>query len=364
MEIITQSMLFLLESLKNIVGGYGWAIIALTILVRIALWPVSKSQMKSMKMMQQLQPKMKLLQERHKNDPQKLQVEMMKVYKEYKFNPLSGCLPMLVQLPIFFGLYWAISNPHFMTSADPTFLNFIHLKSTGIISHAGPSHDGRMSVSQNSGGGLFGFGKDNLVSDAKVIVSLNNGATFEHNVPNVGEAITVTPKEIHPGVPLQISTSFKQLGLTEYQGLTKELQLSVVNNATHEMEKVTFQPGASTSTMSTTLETASGKTTLHADVLVLIVIFALTMVATQRMMSSQSTAMGNAQQQQLMNMMPLMFTILLFFFPIPSGVLLYMDTNSLFQIFQTWVFNRSDKTGSPESTPPSERILDIKPDTP
>jgi YidC/Oxa1 family membrane protein insertase len=360
-DLISQSMLFLLESLKHIVGNYGWAIIVLTLLVRFALWPVSRSQMRSMKMMQDLQPKMKMLQERYKTDPQRLQMEMMKLYKEYKFNPLGGCLPMLVQLPIFIGLYWAISNPHFMAGDDPTFLNMIHLKHTGVVSHAGKSFDGQMSLSSESGG-FLGMGKDHIIASPDMTVSLLNGTTVEKKIPNANKALDITPKELQAGIPIQITSSYNQLGLQDYAGFVKTIQLNVVNTSTKEMEQVTFSPTDKTMPLQTSLPSIPGKTEPHFDVLFLVVIFALTMIGSQKLMTTQTAPTGNEQQKMMMKFMPIMFSGFMFIFPIPAGVLLYMVTNSLFQIFQSWIFQRSSNADA--GSPPSQTILDIKPDTP
>ncbi len=86
-------------------GGYGVAIILLTIVVKLILLPLTWKQTKSMLALQRLQPEMKKLQEKYKNDKEKLGQEMMKFYKENKVNPLSGCLPLLLQLPVFIALY-------------------------------------------------------------------------------------------------------------------------------------------------------------------------------------------------------------------------------------------------------------------
>lgn len=86
-------------------GGYGVAIILLTIVVKLILLPLTWKQTKSMIALQRLQPEMKKLQEKYKNDKEKLGQEMMKFYKENKVNPLSGCLPLLLQMPVFIALY-------------------------------------------------------------------------------------------------------------------------------------------------------------------------------------------------------------------------------------------------------------------
>lgn len=95
----------------NIVHDYGFAIILLTILIRIFLLPLTIKQTKSMHEMQKLQPKLKVLQEKYKNNKEKLQQEMMKFYSEHKVNPFGGCLPLLLQLPVFFSLFEMLWRP-------------------------------------------------------------------------------------------------------------------------------------------------------------------------------------------------------------------------------------------------------------
>lgn len=92
-------------------GDYGLAIILLTVTVRLVILPLTIRQTKSMQQMKKLGPKMKELQEKHKKDKQKLQEEMMKFYQEHQFNPLSGCLPLLLQLPIMFALFQVLLEP-------------------------------------------------------------------------------------------------------------------------------------------------------------------------------------------------------------------------------------------------------------
>lgn len=101
----------LLQGLKWInsyVHNYGVAIIILTILVKIIFWPLGNISYRSMKGMQKLQPQMKALQEKYKDDKAKLQQETMALYRTNKVNPMSGCLPIFIQLPVFFGLYRAL----------------------------------------------------------------------------------------------------------------------------------------------------------------------------------------------------------------------------------------------------------------
>ncbi|MFA5181562.1 MAG: membrane protein insertase YidC [Syntrophales bacterium] len=102
---LAMPMLIVLKWLYQYVHNYGIAIIVLTILIKLIFWPLGNKSYESMKQMQKLQPKMKELQEKYKGDRQKLSQETMALYKAHKVNPMSGCLPMLIQIPVFFGLY-------------------------------------------------------------------------------------------------------------------------------------------------------------------------------------------------------------------------------------------------------------------
>ncbi len=95
----------LLDWLFKQVGNFGVAIMALTLIIRLLMFPIANRQFSSMAQMRLVQPKMKALQERHKDDKPKMQQELMKLYKDEKINPLAGCLPILIQIPIFYALY-------------------------------------------------------------------------------------------------------------------------------------------------------------------------------------------------------------------------------------------------------------------
>ena len=102
---IAKPALYLLNFFYSYVGNYGVAIILVTVLVKLLFWPIAQKGLKSMKNMQKIQPKMAKLREKYKNDSARLNEEMMNLYKTYKVNPLGGCLPMILQIPVFFALY-------------------------------------------------------------------------------------------------------------------------------------------------------------------------------------------------------------------------------------------------------------------
>ena len=106
--------------------GWGPSIIALTFAVRLAILPLSLKQIRSMRALQVLQPQLKAIQEKYKNDRQRQQQEMMKFYQENEINPLASCFPLLLQLPVFFALYAMLNGDSFKAdveaSGDPSFL--------------------------------------------------------------------------------------------------------------------------------------------------------------------------------------------------------------------------------------------------
>lgn len=100
----------ILMQMHDVLGSWGFAIILFTIMIKLFTWPLTSKQLKSSKAMQELQPKIKALQEKYKDDKEKIAQEQMKLFQEMGVNPAMGCLPMLIQLPIFFALYRAILN--------------------------------------------------------------------------------------------------------------------------------------------------------------------------------------------------------------------------------------------------------------
>lgn len=99
-----------LEYIENAVGNWGWAIVIFTVIIRILLFPLTYKGMVSMNKLKELAPKLTELKERYKGDPQKLNIHMMELYKKHGANPMSGCLPMLLQIPIFFAIYRVLLN--------------------------------------------------------------------------------------------------------------------------------------------------------------------------------------------------------------------------------------------------------------
>src|SRR5947199_4764821 len=104
-KIVCQFLLNFMNLLHSWLHDYGLAILALTIIIKLTLWPIQNKANRSMRQMAALSPKMQELREKYKDDPTRMNQEVMKLYKQYGINPVGGCLPMLIQIPIFFGLF-------------------------------------------------------------------------------------------------------------------------------------------------------------------------------------------------------------------------------------------------------------------
>lgn len=107
---ISEPLSWLLNAMSGLVGSYGLGIILLTVIVKIILWPLTAKATRSQKKMQALQGPMAKLREKHKGNSNKLNQEMMKFYKEHKVNPFAGCWPIMIQIPIFLGMFWMLRS--------------------------------------------------------------------------------------------------------------------------------------------------------------------------------------------------------------------------------------------------------------
>lgn len=108
LESVGQILISFMDFIYQYTGNYGWAIIILAAIIKIALYYPTQSQYKSMREMQKIQPLIKKLQEKFKDTPQKMQAEQMKLFKEHGVSPLGGCLPILIQMPILWGIFITI----------------------------------------------------------------------------------------------------------------------------------------------------------------------------------------------------------------------------------------------------------------
>jgi len=117
LTVIAKPLFWLLSKLHAVLGNWGWAIVALVVLLKAAFYWLNASAYKSMAKMKAINPRVMELRERYKDDQQKMQQEMMRIYREEKVNPLGGCLPIVVQMPFFIALYWVLLSSVEMRNA-------------------------------------------------------------------------------------------------------------------------------------------------------------------------------------------------------------------------------------------------------
>lgn len=327
-----------IEILKALAAlfNYNWglAIIALTIIVRLAMWHSSVSQQRSMRVMQTLQPKMKMIQDRYKSDPQTMQRKMAEFYKEHQFNPMSGCLPMLIQIPIFILLYTALISPQFIQQAGKANFFFIERLDATIKSNAGVSFDGKFQAGARD---LFQAGKT-----AKVY--LKNGETLDNVKINQPTKAVIVQGAIVPGESLDLKIPLDNLNEKfSTLDMVEKADIDILDISTRETEKVEFNRVEGN--LIASVPTAKVETAIHYDVIFLIILFAMTMFISQKVMMAQNKNQSQDPTQQAIQksmgtIMPVMIMVTFIFIPIPAGVLLYLVTSNLFQIVQTVIINK------------------------
>ncbi len=124
LTVVAKPIFWLMMQIHKVLGNWGWTIIVLTIMIKLAFFPLSAASYRSMAKMKQVTPKMTSIRERFKGDPQKMNQAMMELYKTEKINPLGGCLPIVVQIPVFIALYWVLLASVEMRNAP--WLGWIH----------------------------------------------------------------------------------------------------------------------------------------------------------------------------------------------------------------------------------------------
>ena len=319
----------------SVVGGYGIGIILLTIIIRAAMWPLGVSQQRSMRTMQLLQPRMKAIQERYKSDPQKMQQKMMEFYKEHKFNPMAGCFPLLIQMPIFILLYSTLMSPQFIQMAGDSQFLFIKRLDATLKTTAGVSHDGILGVGKFD---TFMTGKT-----AKVYLEGVEEPLLNVKIEKPTKAVEVQG-ELVPGETVDFKISLDNLNLKFSQlDQIKKAEIDVMDVQSKETEIINFE--RKDGILIASVPTVAVESSFHWDVLLLIVLFGLTMVLSQKAMmnmnkNAQQDPAQAAMQKSMNTIMPIMLTFTFVIIPIPAGVLLYLISSNCFQVLQTIIINK------------------------
>jgi len=338
----------ILKALADVAGSYGMAIVLLTVLIRVVMWPLSVSQQRSMVKTQQLAPKLKELQERYKSNPQMMQKKIAEFYKEHSFNPFAGCFPMLIQLPIFIMLYSALMSPQFNEMAGKSSFFFIKRLDANMRSHAGVSGDK-----------IFGVAEGDTFTTEKTITVYIDNKKQEAKIKDPNKAVEIQGKII-PGEPVELKINLvDQLDLQSKEiDKIQKADVPIINNATKELENITFIKKYGL--LMADVKTVKVKSVFHYDVLILVILFGITMFLSQKVMTAgnKNTPADPAQQamqESMGKMMPIMITGMFVFVPIPAGVLLYMVVSNIIQVIQTVIINKQIA----EETPKKPDVIDI-----
>jgi len=335
----------------SVAGSYGIGIILLTIIVRAAMWPLGLSQQRSMRTMQMLQPKMKAIQERYKSNPQVMQQKMMEFYKEHKFNPMAGCFPLLIQMPIFILLYSTLMSPQFIQMAGDSEFLFIKRLDATLKTSAGISNDGVLGVSKYD---TFMAGKT-----AKVYLKGVEEPLLNVKIEKPTKAVEVQG-ELVPGEDADFKVSLDSLNLKFSQlDQIERAEIAVTDVQTKEVENLNFT--RKDGILISSIPTKEVKTSFHYDVLLLIALFAVTMIMSQKAMMAMNKNQNQDPAQQAMQksmntFMPIMLTFTFVIIPIPAGVLLYLIVSNCFQVVQTLIINKQLEI---EDNKKEEKISDI-----
>ena len=369
MDFLNQAMLYLLQSLKAIVGSYSWAIIGVTALIRAVLWPLNTAQMKSMQAMQAIQPKMKELQAKHKDNPAVMQQEIMKLYSENKFNPFAGCLPMLLQLPIFIALYGALSSPAFLELAGNESFFFVKHLSHTLQSSGGETLDGKFAVTSEHN--QFAIANpDKILITLKGVAEPQQMKVGEFRITDAAKLITFTPKPVIAGEPIKFTLLKNDLSADpEYINRVESVAVTMKDPKSNEIENIVLKPSVANPTVfDTQVPTIKAVPTWHWDVFTLIALYGVLTWAYQQSMTwvngTAKKAEGDQDKAQalMMKFMPLMFTVLMFIIPIPAGVMLYLLVTMIMMLAQNAWIAFGQKGGGSSGTAiekPAEQVVNL-----
>ena len=331
-------MLPILDFFYGIVPSYGLAIVALTLLIRFALYPLNAGSIRNMRRMKITQPlmqkKVKEIQERHKDDPAKLQQEMGGVYKEFG-NPLAGCFPVVLQMPILFALFATLRGSPF---ADITYPVNLQILPQDAIEQVQPQ---AFSAKQSSlyvadgqhfplapvlpGGNRIGVGDTAVVRlQTPEGDSISQLAADYADDPSVfvprwevtkGQELVEVDQngQITALAPGDVTVQAKVTGLAATKGFLFIKELGRIGALGDEGE-------------------------IHWDILGMILFFGISLYVNQ-LLSGQSSS-DNPQQETITKLTPVLFSGMFLFFPLPAGVLLYMVLANVFQTAQSFILSK------------------------
>lgn len=331
-------MLPVLEYFQKLTHSYGWAIVLLTVFVRILVWPLVAQSTRSMQKMSKLQPQLKAIQERYKDDPELFQKKAMEFYSKNKVNPMSGCLPTLVQLPVLFALFATFTGPPFGDKPIDVKVNVVAAEKAGDVKRKETSDATSCYVSAD--------GKMAKIAVFPGEMTITQGTSVDFGTRalkgDLPADFKVDWKTVPKGKDPKSITGVDDVGyhydFTETGDYVVEAKVPAI------AKNESFLFINSLGKVAKGMELIDPK---NLDTIILIMLFGVTMFLSQKFTVSAPKVpeeeMTEQQliQQQTMKTMPIAVTVMFFFIPLPTGVYLYMVVSNVIQTLQTWIIMKS-----------------------
>lgn len=333
-------MLPILDFFYGIVPSYGLAIVALTLVVRFALYPLSAKSIRSMRQMRVAQPamqkRMKEVQERYKDDPAKQQEEMGKVYKEFG-NPLAGCFPVVLQMPILFALFATLRGSPFADVPYTLNLQIVPQETAEQIQPAAfTTKPHNIYISDGVHVPISAI----LPGGTRLAVGEKTKVDFQSDT---GKPLEAYEEELAADASIQpywtVTKGEDRVRISE-DGVIEALQPGDVTiegkipglaaNKGFLFIQALGRVGA------VDKETGS----INWDIVGMVAFFGISLYVNQLLSGQQQGAAANPQQSAVNKMTPVLFSTMFLFFPLPAGVLMYMSIANLFQTLQTFILSR------------------------
>ena len=330
-------MLPILDFFYGIVPSYGLAIVALTLVIRLALFPLSAGSIRSMRRMKVVQPVMKKRQdeikERYKNDPAKQQEEMAKVMKELG-NPLAGCLPLLFQMPILFALFATLRGSPF--SDVPYSIN-LQILPKEQVEQIQPQAFTTAPQNFYLADGVHAPIAAIVPGGNKLVVGEKTKVEFQTTEGKpLADLLTEYPDA-------DIAPRFEAASGTERVKINADGTIEALQPGDVTLKGIL--PGLAANKGFLFID-ALGRVgaidpdgVIHWDIIAMILGFGISLYVNQ-LLSGQNSSSGSSQQDTVNKITPVIFSGMFLFFPLPAGVLMYMLIANIFQTFQTFLLSR------------------------
>jgi len=329
-------MLPILDFFYGIVPSYGLAIVALTLVIRFALYPLSAGSIRNMRRMKVVQPIMQKRQqeirERYKNDPQKQQEEMAKVMQELG-NPLAGCFPLLLQMPILFALFATLRGSPF--SDVPYTLN-LQILPREQIEQIQPQAYATSPQNIYFSDGAHAPITAILPGGTKLAVGETTSVEFQTAEGKPLKSLLSDYPDTKLSPRFEVSSGAERVQVNE-DGTIQALQPGDVTIKG-------YVPGLATDKGFLFID-ALGRVgafdadgTIHWDIVGMIIFFGASIYVNQ-LLSGQGSS-SNPNQDTINKITPVLFSAMFLFFPLPAGVLMYMVIANIFQTLQTFILSR------------------------